>query len=1036
MASPVVAQNRGVASAAAVSSISHTWSANTTAGDRLLAILTFEANGISNISVTPADTTWKIKSPPGRLVRQSAGVDELVVVVYEMINAPQRLAANAEVFNLSTASFATLELIRITGADTVQAQELAPTSVTGSGLSIAPTNPGTVVHDTLALLVAANGNPASTQTVPAGWTLLNDNAPASTGTDRERTDIFSKAVAAGVAVGAPTVTISGATNRNFVGVVITIPAPVGAAPNVSVVQSPVLIPTAPGTSFNIPWDLPTTVGNRLLLIVGENENLVATTPTVPGAWGTAMTPPGVVLRSVTGSPSLSIRVYEILNAASRSGNETITFDRSIYPYLQLLELSGTHPSTAIDQQSSSTSAGLVADTNATPTTTITDGISLACILATNVNTLSPQSQYSYSIVDSGSSGGGANGAKITGGVFTKPISVLGAQQLAVDIGSGGVSRGWAALVLAIPASSQSSGGGGGGGGGGGSGGGSTFLPNLDDGRMHRALSAHYGSPMTSLTLAQQTAQKFEICLANYDANGGQYNDFLDDILAIQPGFKAGFYGKTAQYQGSATKFPHAYYAYNSAGQNITTFNGKVLVMQPDGAASYVDGRFTSTSWKDWIAKDHKFMMDNENARAPAGTKITLVYGDSMGTSSFKGTQVSPTDAHTYTSAQWIALVRSMGDAMKAAVPSTVMVIGNGLTSGTTYWHASTPTSGLLDHVDCGICENWIRNNFDAVTNFFTESQWQDAVNMLIDISVARHKAGWVIINIANYTAAPAPTGWTTPSAASIDRWIRYSTCSWYMGQRGSVFYEFVGDSRQPQQGIDHAYWNQRLGTPLTWSANAAAHQSAAGRCYARLFTAGLVLVNPQSTGNLTYVADREYKDVVTGAVTASGATITLTPNTGLMLLTTSTTSGTPNQSAPTVTWDLPTPSLFSDTGTKTVQVTITDPDGVATPGHLFQDGVDKGVWTEVGAGTTSRVFQKTGVIFPDGVASALSVTVADNHASPLTTVSTHQFQYQSTPPPPPPVVIPPTPPPTIDPFSLGDSFANYIYDEISPLDFN
>jgi hypothetical protein len=1026
VASPVIAQHRPANPAAAATSISKTWSGDTVAGDRLLAILTFEANGVSNISVTPADTTWKIKTPPGRIVRQAAGVDELVVIVYEMINAPARLAANAEVFNLSSSCFATLELMRITGADLVQSNELTPTTAIGSGLSIPLTNPGTPTHDCLALVIAANGNPASTQSIGGSWALVDDLTPGSTGSDRERTDVYSLAVAAGVAVGGATVTISGATNRNYAGVIITIPAPVGSPPDVNVVQSAQLVPSAPGTSFNIPWDFPTTIGNRLFLVVGENENGITTLPTVPGGWGTPVNPPGAVIRLAVGVNTVSARVYEILNAASRSGNENITFDHSIYPYLALLEVAGSSLTVPIDQQSSSPGAGQIADTGATPTTTINDGMALAVVMAANVNNLSPESQDSYATAESGNSTGAANGAKISGGVFTKPISTAGAQQLRVDI-SGGITRNWVALVLAIPAASQ----------GGGAGGGSPFFANLDDGRMHRALSAHYGSPITSLTLAQQTAAKFEICCATYDATGGQFNDFLDDILAIQPGFKAGFYGKSAQYSGSASTFPHGYYAYTSGGATISTFNGSILVMQPDGTGSYSDPRgFTSTTWKDWISRDAKANMDHENARSPAGNKITFIYGDSMGTSSYKGTQVSPTDGHTYTSAQWIALVRSIGDAMMARVGSSVMVVGNGLTSGPNYFHASTPTAGLLDHVDMGLCENWIRNNFDPVTTFFTETQWQDAVNMMIDITVNRGKAGWCVINIANYTAGNEPTGWTTPTSGQIDQWIRYSTCTWFLGQRGSCVYEFVADSRVPAQGTDHAYWNQRLGAPLESLANAGAMQSAAGKAYHRLFTAGLVLVNPTGS-SLTYTADRDYKDVVTGATAGltTGSTITVPAHTGLMLLTTGSTSGTPNQSAPTVTWDQPSPSLFSDTGTKTVQVTITDADGVATPGHLFQDGVDKGAMTEVGSGTTTRVFQKTGVVFPDGTATTLSVTVADNHASPLTTVSTHQFEYISTPTPPIETPPPPPPPPTIDPFSTGQTFANYVYDEIAPLDF-
>lgn len=1028
MASPAIAQHRPTALAAAATSISGTWSGNTTAGDRLLAIIAIEANGQSNVPITPADTTWKIRNP-GRIVRQSAGVDELVVVVYEMVNAPQRLAANAEVFNFGASVFGTLELIRVTGADLTNSDAVTPTSFSGNGLTFTISAPPTPTIDALAIAVAVNGNPTSTQTQTWG-TLQDDVAPGTTGTDRERMGVFSLAVAANAPIAGATITLSGATNRNEAGIMIVIPSPAVIAADPAIVQSVHVAEafTTAVTALDIPWDVPTTVGNRLMLFVAENDGTVGAGATVgvPAAWG-APIGPGKLTRVSGGADVISGQIYEILNAAARSGNEHITFSKAVFPFVALVELANTHTATAIDRSAGASGSGTALDSGATTATTITDGIAIG--FGANTSNVSLTPDPSFTPIEAGGSPSSGS-TKIGGGVFYKPISVAGIQDFLATI-NGGTSRSWVGFVLAIPAATQSSGGGGGGGGGAGV---SPYFPNFDDGRLHRCINFHYtpGYNLSSLAIAQQMAAKYDCCVASYSTNGGQYNDRLPDVYAVKPAFRAGFYGKSAQHAGlGSPNMPDSYFAHTAGGAKITTFSASIYVMQPGDVAnaSYADTRgFTALNFKDWTGKDRKWIVDHENGRH-AGT-INTVDLDSMGTSSFKGTQVSPTDAHTYTSAQWIALIRGLGDEVKAAVGPNVMVVGNGLTSGPNYQGAAVPTKGLMDHVDCGVAENWIRNNFANVTTFYTEAQWKASIDMCIDVNVTRKKAAWLIVNIANYTAASAPAGWTPPTTAQLDRWIRLSVVTTYLGQRGATMLEFVADSRDDPFALDHVYFNQRLGLPLQSELTAAAMKYNTGEPYTRKFTNGLCLANYQAAGNLTFTADRDYKDPVTNAAYATGSSIVLTPNTALILLTTAV--GTPNASGPQVTWNSPSSSV--GTTPQTVQVTITDPDGVAIPSTLKQDGVSIGAFSEIGSGTTTRVFQKTGVAFVDGVPSALSFTVADNHATPLTTTASKQVTYNApvvlTPPPTPP---PPTPPPKPKP-QIGD-FASHIIDDVQPLNF-
>jgi hypothetical protein len=182
-------------------------------------------------------------------------------------------------------------------------------------------------------------------------------------------------------------------------------------------------------------------------------------------------------------------------------------------------------------------------------------------------------------------------------------------------------------------------------------------------------------------------------------------------------------------------------------------------------------------------------------------------------------------------------------------------------------------------------------------------------------------------------------------------------------------------------------------------------------------------MNPQTTGNLTFIADRDYKDPIAGTTYATGATVTLTPNTGLLLI--GTAVGTPNSGAPSIAFLNPA-AIFSDSPTQTVQVSITDPDGIASVGHLFQDGVDIGALTNMGGG----LYQKTGVTFTANVASLLSVTATDAHSSPLSRTQTFTALYQTNAPPPPPPP-PPAPPAVAEHYP---AFATQVLEDLTPVD--
>jgi hypothetical protein len=134
----------------------------------------------------------------------------------------------------------------------------------------------------------------------------------------------------------------------------------------------------------------------------------------------------------------------------------------------------------------------------------------------------------------------------------------------------------------------------------------------------------------------------------------------------------------------------------------------------------------------------------------------------------------------------------------------------------------------------------------------------------------------------------------------------------------------------------------------------------------------------------------------------------------------------PNVGGPSITWVAPSTTRFSDTNVKTVDLLITDSDGINATFHIFQDGVDKGTMTNAGGGHFTK-----SITFPTDTPTNLSVEVFDNHSSPLSTQSSRTFTYAT-----PVVDEPPDPLPDPPPVKAAERghFANHLYDEMAPID--
>lgn len=444
------------------------------------------------------------------------------------------------------------------------------------------------------------------------------------------------------------------------------------------------------------------------------------------------------------------------------------------------------------------------------------------------------------------------------------------------------------------------------------------LPNTDDGKGHFACNLHYYTGgLDSLAHAQALADKCDIVIGEADlAATNDFGTWADDMVTRNADILNVAYGRTADSTSAA--FPSAYYAKDKDGIKVSI--GTRKVMQPDALATYNDPRgFSGASWKDWRAKDGLRLISDYNT-AYGANSLRGLYLDAAHASTFKGVQVKPATTTPYLRSEWVDLVRSVGDAAVAADANT-WVLANLLLSAGAYLAGEPPTRDGLAHVLGGLAEGWIRANYDPLTSYPSEATLGKAIDMMIDAQSTLTKRILVQVNIGNAAIGSAPAGWSNPSAAALDQWKRYGYCAYLIGNRGKAWYEFVKELAEKPWDETHAYYSVNLGVPLDTAASWAATKS--GSVGMRRYTSGVVLLS--ATGG-SVTADRNYIDPVSSATYATGSTISIGPNTGL-LLTLGSAPPAGNPAAPVHTLLAPLATV-TPPSTALVRVRVQDADGI------------------------------------------------------------------------------------------------------------
>lgn len=758
------------------------------------------------------------------------------------------------------------------------------------------------------------------------------------------------------------------------------------------IENDAAVPASTSTgTFTLTVATNANAGDRLVALVTENDNQLDDVTITPPAGFVPITFPdgSEVVRLATGHAALKARVYVKLSATA---GQSVAFTFSspsgaIYPSLVVDVVRNAHATNPTDpgtENDKTGSANLL--TLVSGPTTRADVLWLAYFASGNkdLHSIPAGDTSGFTLSFAGSSGGSAAPAKIAVSALRKTASAIG-ETASPDVQiAGGSNHNYIGLVIGISGT-----GGGGGGGGGAAAATAHGMTPTDDGKIHRGLSGHYDGDIPNLATAQRIAANFDIDVANVDTNPStgaittdRFQGFLDEMRLVNPSFKAAPYTKGPQINEGVSYYPNDYYSHVCpwpSGAKITTFSASIYVAQPvvaAGQSAFVDPRgWTAHSFKEQRARDSWGIVDRYNTVMGAGM-LDAVYADSMGTSSYKGTNCNPDTGSLATKAEWLDFVQQIGDELRSR-SSGRLVLANGLISGASYY-GSGGGQDLLNHVDGGLAENWYRNNFGAASAFHTEAGFRQDLDMVKDAN-DRGKMFWGVVNLCNDTAGSGTCSFT---AAQIEQWWRYSTAAYLLSNCGWSLFEFrtfVPTVKGWDE--DHPYLHVDLGAPIDAQSFATGKQHTepsqpAGNAtyvYRRRYTNGCAYVNP-GTAPVKITLDRDYRDPVGigSALYAAGSTLTLAAQSGLILRTQAATGG--NAGAPVVTITGPATSV--QTAAVTATATVTDADGVASAEVSLNGGAYQPM--TLAGGVWSRA-----LTLASG-ANTLSFRATDTNASPLT----------------------------------------------------
>jgi Ca2+-binding RTX toxin-like protein len=339
--------------------------------------------------------------------------------------------------------------------------------------------------------------------------------------------------------------------------------------------------------------------------------------------------------------------------------------------------------------------------------------------------------------------------------------------------------------------------------------------------------------------AIDVARRFDLIVALRTT----FPDYVADMKAANPNLQLITYSNGAfALAKEGTRFPDAWYLRDANGRKVTSVAWGNYLMDPG-----------KLGWRQEAVHECNAFI---NASGYDGCYLDDLGSGNLDSGNLSAPPVNPRTGQLYTRLDWINDASNLGAYVETNLGKPVIV--NGLNNGKKYFDATVQSKRLLDGVDGGNAEGFLRGETTPVDQFRSEADWLQEINMLTDAA----SRGRSIVAMTKT--------WVPASADQVERLRRYAYASFLLGTDGHqyLYFNAEGPGQPPAaSSLD----DMQLGMPL---------ESFAKRdgVYQRRFSEGLALVNPTDV-SVTVPLTANYTDEDGNAVD----TLTMGPNSGDLL---------------------------------------------------------------------------------------------------------------------------------------------------------
>jgi len=331
------------------------------------------------------------------------------------------------------------------------------------------------------------------------------------------------------------------------------------------------------------------------------------------------------------------------------------------------------------------------------------------------------------------------------------------------------------------------------------------------------------------------------------ARKGTFTPYLAAMRSANPNVKLLVYlnGAYAQQNQGPTSgaYPSSWYAKDANGQPVTSKSEGNWLMDVTNQAWVQDRDQTCTGYLADSGYD--------------GCYVDMLGASSVAPGYVSSPPVNPATGQAWTSQDWLAATSRLGAAVKSA-NSSRMVVGNGLQNGRQYFSSPDATSVLLNGLDGGNAQGWIRGANEAITSFPSVANWKQDVDMLADAG----NRGRSVMTMTKVWGVNA-------TQDQIDAVHRFAVASFLLGTNGNQYFDFDANQTDGAVVPDHAYDHVNVGQPT-------GPYALTSNVYARYFTNGIAVVNPSKTNSYTFNLGATYRNLQGQSVSS----VTLAPDTG------------------------------------------------------------------------------------------------------------------------------------------------------------